>query len=180
MSVRKIITITNDENEESYQDIITKVKFYKLSKVITIDPQAESLPEFYKDIDANIDFCGLDEIAPAKVSQISETLFNAQKEFLAAYGEFERKVFEIEGKANQSLVGVASEYAAHEKCSHPQQIFEPISVKFSNQDGEANIAMRLSFASGGKQENKYPTNPVAETITPLQDDGSDPIYDRAD
>lgn len=158
MVARKFIHIENtDDDTSNMPNIISKINFYKLTKLVTVDTQATHLPQFYQDIDKNMDFCGLPEITPAEISEISNALFEAQKEFISASNEFTKKVIEIENRSIEKLKAIADKKKKHENCKHENYIYQPISIKFQNQDGEANVAVRLSYPH--EIEKQYPTNP---------------------
>lgn len=145
MVAKKFITISKNEEEVDGPQTLRVTKLYKLLDIITecVSDSSYKIPMFYNDLDQNNQLCGLNEIDMSLLQNISSGLSVFHSQYLSVFEEFSKKVFEIEQNAIDFLKEISDQNALNAKES--EDVFKPISFNFVNQDGQADIKIKISL-----------------------------------
>ena len=168
---RKLITI-NAEPEQAL-DFRTKTKFYQIAKSINVDVNSDRLPEIYEDIEANLEFTCKSKVS-TPIAKITNILENAKEQYLEAFLQFEAEVLQIEKTAIEGLKSIAESIKDNPDCDYPDFVMQPVSIKFTNQDGDATICMRVSTLNGSCPVPK-PKEGIVEVVEVVEPNLQVPI-----
>lgn len=180
MSVKLNINITNDaEDKKDDKSVLTLPKYYKLSTLVSSNVNDENyrIPALFEDINRNLDLCGLPPLPVSKVAQIIQKLQDFQSEFLAYYADFSANVSDLQERTDAYLHSLTDEQKNILRNKengelYIDNLFKPISTRFKNQDGEADVKVMISVPYKEKNTT-YPTNPQAQPMIEYNEDGKE-------
>ena len=142
-------------------------KKYKLSAITSANVNDESakLPEIFEDINKNAALCNTQPLPISRIIKIVQRLQDFQNEFKEFFNEFSMNVEDLENRCEEFLQTIPNDYKSTLKNQNPENvsdliddIFKVLSVEFKNQDGEANIDLKLSMPVPEKES--HPVNPA--------------------
>ena len=135
--IMKLISIQDETAEDNFIPTQRIRKIYDLAQAININPESESIPEIYADLDDNAGLCGAPEIPISKMAQTSQTLQNLVDEYKQSVASFQAKVKDIEARAEKAFLPLIQEALDSNMMLSPQVDY----VRFKDQDGNARVAI---------------------------------------